>query len=265
MNTTEHMFDRVHIYGDIATAHRGNAADALRMLQGIAAVGAVPKIQLYSHETWPHDWGYLLEERRSAFVPSVFRPTDLDYILPYEPMALKIASVESTYWELMRLCMQTQLPLLISTGGMDDSEVMQLLEHVEEYSGNVCLMHCVSMYPTPVEEARLHRIGVLSEAMDDMLMVPYVGWSSHHVERVTLKLLPIALTLGADQVEVHVRMHTYMEKHTADDESAVPLEYMSALMDKCRLVADAIGDEEDDSDPPDRDAVLHWRERWQQS
>ncbi len=109
------LFDQTNVYADLATCHGGSYAVAQKLISEVSAAGAIPKIQLFSKKTWPRDWP--LPER---FVASVFRPEDLDFIMPHKPLALKIASVEATYSALIFAARDTKLPLLISTGGMNE-------------------------------------------------------------------------------------------------------------------------------------------------
>ena len=179
------------------------------------------------------------------------------------PLALKIASVESTHYDLIHHCMGTGLPLLISTGGMTIDELMELCDIIDSYSGNVCLMHCVSMYPTPLSQANMIRISVLADLMEDMLLQPYVGWSSHHVPCPAMELLSVALAYDANQIEFHVKLEVE-DVSSPDEASAIPLEYLGEYRDRANWLAPAFGEAYDeDYIPQDRANVLEWRKRWQ--
>lgn len=253
-----HLFDGINIYADLATCHQWKEDVYMQMCKDIEDAGCIPKIQLHSPTTFNRKWTL-----PKGFVPSVFRPSDVEWVMQYHPRALKVASVEATYDRLISACVETKLPLIISTGGMDIDELVHLLGMVEERSGEVCLMHCVSMYPTPYEHARMCRISMLADAMEDMLMEPCVGWSSHHYDRITSKLLPVAIAYGAEQIEVHVRPDSDNEPTTADEKSAVPTGWLAMLREKAEFASVAIGDCEDEEAGPDRVAVLEWRQRWE--
>jgi sialic acid synthase SpsE len=255
---TNHLFDRVNIYGDLASNHGGHPKVYDQLVKGIQEAGAIPKIQLFSPKTFDRDW-----DLPEVWVPSVFCPSDVEFAMANKPLALKIASVEATHYDLIRVCMDTGLPLMISTGGMTVEELIELCELLDPYSGNVCLMHCVSMYPTPFGQANMTRISQLADLMEDMLLKPIVGWSSHHLERITTKLLRIALAYDANQIEVHVKIDA-VDESTPDKTSALNLGALSHLIQIIQWTDPVFGDAYDeDYIPPDRAAVLEWRKRWQ--
>jgi len=149
------LFDHMNLFGDVATNHRGDFDTFKNLFIDVQQAGAIPKIQLWNNDTFNRDWIDCLTGEK--FVPSVFRPADVDFILPYRPLALKVASVESTHWELIKRCCQENLPLIVSTGGMDEDELGELLGIAGDHPG-LCLMHCVSLYPTPRESINLGRL-----------------------------------------------------------------------------------------------------------
>ena len=253
-----HLFDTVNIYGDIAANHGGDHRVYEQLIRGILDAGAIPKVQLYSAKTFDRDW-----DLPDLWVPSIFCPADLDYAMAFNPLALKIASVESTYTELIKIAGSTGLPLLISTGGMTTEELIDLCEVLDPFSGNVCLMHCVSMYPTPMEQACMSRISFIADLMEDMLLQPYLGWSSHHKAPELLHLLPVALAYDANQIEVHVQLNRYATT-SPDLASSIDLEDLSTIKKLSDRLAPVWGEPYDEAYiPPDRPSVLDWRKRWQ--
>lgn len=252
----KHLFDQVNVYADIASNHKGSIKLYNKLIRAITDAGAIPKIQLYSPGTFDRMW-----ELPPQFVASIFNTRDLDYILPHNPLALKIASAESTHYDLIRAAGDTNLPLIISTGGMNDDELVSLCEVIEPYSGNVCLMHCVSLYPTPMDKAEMARISLLSDIMEDMVIQPYVGWSTHCPDYGLL--LPIALAYDALQIELHVKTDA-KAYDTEDERSAIEVHELTHVMDVIREVLPVFGDCYDDFyEPPDRAAILQYRKRWQ--
>lgn len=250
-----HLFDQINVYADIAGNHKGERKRYDRLIQLAVDAGAIPKIQLYSPKTFNRDWP--LPE---FWVPSVFGPGDLDFALKHKPLALKIASVESTYFDLVRECGGTGLPLMISTGGMTDEELVELCEVIEPYSGNVCLMHCVAMYPTPYDQVCMSRISLLADIMEDMLILPYVGWSCH--TPIWRKLLPIALAYDAKQLEFHLKEDS-ADNRTEDERCSIDGDDIGFITGDVLELTPVLGDPyEEDYEPPDRPSVLEWRKRW---
>lgn len=197
------LFDTVNLYADLCSNHHGNRDLFLRLCEEVRVVGAIPKIQLFNDQTFPHAWAKDLD---FPFVPSVFRPSDVDFILPHKLLALKVASVESTYWKLISRCLETDLPLIISTGGMDEAELMQLIDLISrsEADSRTCLMHCVSRYPTLPKEVHLGRLAKIGELLDNCAPAITLGWSSHWPV-ADPAAFALAWAYGATQFEVHVR------------------------------------------------------------
>ena len=248
------LFDGMNIYGDISSNHRGDLLTFRKLCDDTEDAGAIVKIQLFNDITFPREWKkYLIGQK---FVPSVFRPADVDFIMPYKPLALKVASVEATFWELIGRCLQEPLPLIISTGGMNEEELEMLLEFAGGHP-ELCLMHCVSLYPTPREQINLGRLARLSEDFDGT-----VGWSSHYPV-VDAAAFALAWAYGATQFEVHVRPSTEgrTEPMTLDEQCAFTpggLKVIRAVLEYCPLLE---GD--DNYSGPDRAFVVKHRARWE--
>jgi sialic acid synthase SpsE len=89
----------------------------------------------------------------------------------------KIASYELLWGDLIQACAETGKPLVLSTGMATLSEVQSAVTIAREAGcQDLTLLHCISGYPTPVNECNLAAIETLREAFD----CP-VGWSDHSV------------------------------------------------------------------------------------
>lgn len=249
------LFENLNIYCDIASNHHGDKQIFANLFLEVQQAGAIPKIQLYSPETFPHKWAEILPANQ--FVPSVFRPADVDFIMPFQPLALKVASVEATYRELILRCLKEDLPLIVSTGGMDDEELFQLIDTVQDHRAGVTLMHCVSLYPTALKDLNLGRLTSLAEAIEDADIE--LGFSSHYAF-VNPKVTAMAYSWGVTQWEVHVRdvLHT---KGTLDENCALTVNEIRELrnqIEDCIIIEGS-----DEIVGPDRDFVVAHRKRWQ--
>lgn len=70
----------------------------------------------------------------------------------------KIASLEITDLKLIDRVGQTKKPIIISTGTANNYEIQEAIQTVEKYHKKIILLHCVSGYPTKIEEANISRI-----------------------------------------------------------------------------------------------------------
>jgi N-acetylneuraminate synthase len=111
-----------------------------------------------------------------------------------EPAALKIASPELNHTELLREVASWGLPLIVSTGVSELSDIEYALSIVGRSA--VTLLHCVTAYPAPEEEYNLRLIRTLRAVFG----VP-IGLSDHSQDPA---LVPgLAVALGAAVVEKH--------------------------------------------------------------
>ena len=129
--------------------------------------------------------------------------------------AIKIASGDLDFEPVIRAAAKTGKPVLMSTGLGDVEEIDRAVEWVAQAisptpaAERLVLMHCVSAYPAPLEEANLLSIPFLAERY----RVP-IGYSNHVVG---LEAPLAAIALGASVVEVHFTDHregrTFRDHH----------------------------------------------------
>jgi N-acetylneuraminate synthase len=87
----------------------------------------------------------------------------------------KIASYELLVTPLLEACAETGKPVVLSTGMATLEEIANAATTLKDSGADeITLLHCVSAYPTPPEEANLAAIA----AIRDMTGCP-VGWSDH--------------------------------------------------------------------------------------
>lgn len=110
---------------------------------------------------------------------------------------VKIASTDLTNKALVKLALENFNRTILSTGMAKASEVAETLEFVESqtFEGDLELMHCVSLYPCPLDKSNLSRINLLKELSNRK-----VGYSDH---TLGLESALMALALGVTSFEKH--------------------------------------------------------------
>jgi N-acetylneuraminate synthase/N,N'-diacetyllegionaminate synthase len=223
------------IVAEVGINHNGDLATAKQMIRVAAECGVdAVKFQSFraaefvggSQEVTYESDGFAVQESMQA----MFRR----YELPYEALAeladcarqagilffsspadihalqilvelgvpgIKIGSDDLTNLPLLRAFAQAGLPLILSTGMAQLGEVEEAVETVRA-AGNddLVILHCVSLYPTPLEQVHLRRMETLRHAFD----AP-IGFSDH-TEGVTAALG--ATALGACLIEKHFTLDT---------------------------------------------------------
>mgnify|MGYP001165278332 CR=1 FL=1 len=143
----------------------------------------------------------------------------------------KTASADVVDIPLQEAIAATGRPVIISTGMASIDEIYQALDAYPEPAATVTLMHAVSKYPTPIEEANLWRMVRLAEEFG----LP-VGYSDH-TQGVTAATAAVAL--GAVVIEKHFTVDKHAEgpDHLA---SADPQEFRQ-MATLAREVCSALG------------------------
>jgi len=147
-------------------------------------------------EAFNADLAARARERGIAFASTPFY---MDAIGLLEPLVdfFKVASYQVLWLDLLREVGRTGKPVVLATGMASGEEVDAAVEALRgSGAGALTLLHCVSCYPTPPEEANLAAIRTLRERHD----VP-VGWSDH---TVSIDVVARAVErFGAEMVEFH--------------------------------------------------------------
>jgi N-acetylneuraminate synthase len=112
----------------------------------------------------------------------------------------KVGSGQATDFPLIDFLCSTKLPLIISTGLINNKEIGRLRDRLERAGqwNTTTLLHCVSRYPVPLEGIDLHLMEELTA------LGCRVGYSDHSGNENVAKS---AIARGASIVEVHMTPH----------------------------------------------------------
>lgn len=109
---------------------------------------------------------------------------------------IKLASYDCSSPPLLNDVKKNFDKIFVSTGATFDHEIEKAASILE--GSDYSILHCVTMYPTPLEEFHLARMEYLRKLTDS------VGWSDHsHVERDGILGTKAAVYYGADVIERH--------------------------------------------------------------
>ena len=155
---------------------------------------------LYDWAQTPFEWQKeLFEYANSIGITMISTPFDESAVDLLESLSCpfyKVASFELTDLPLIKYIAQTKKPIILSTGMANENEIKEAIDTIIEYgSGDFILLHCVSGYPTPVEEINLDTISLLKKKFKCE-----IGLSDHTLGN-TSAILSIAL--GAKVIEKH--------------------------------------------------------------
>ena len=142
---------------------------------------------------------YCKEISFTAF-SSPFDLTAIEFLERIDVPAYKIASFEILDLELISECCKTGKPVIISTGMASYDEIDDAINVATKYTdkSNLCLLHCISGYPSKPEDYNLKKIPELSNRYGVK-----VGLSDHTEDN----LVPLlSVPLGACVIEKHITL-----------------------------------------------------------
>jgi N,N'-diacetyllegionaminate synthase len=216
------------LIAEIGQNHEGDVAVARELILRAAEAGAdAVKFQTFRTELFisPNDTERFARMKRFELTHDEFAelaelaheqgvlflstPLDLESARFLDGIvdAFKIASGDNTFYPLIQEVARTGKPLILAAGLAEIGQMQHTLDVVRSEAGaseEIAVLHCVSAYPVPPDEANLGAIRSLAEALDCT-----IGYSDH-----TLGIEAAALSIGygARIVEKHFTLaHDYSE------------------------------------------------------
>ena len=215
---------RTFVIAEIGNNHNGNFDTAVEMIKKASEAGAdAVKLQVFRAEGLvvksapshlPHLTGKesiferykslefskkelekladLAEKIDLVFFASVFDLESADMIENIVPV-YKIASCDINNLPLIRHLVKKGKTIIVSTGMAALDEIRDATKEISK--DKLILLHCVSRYPTPIENANIRSIPFLYREFG----VP-VGYSDHTIGATACK---VAVSLGAVLIEKH--------------------------------------------------------------
>lgn len=211
------------LIAEIGNNHEGDAQVAMTMVAAAAeACADGVKVQIINPEQLVHasqteriaqlsrfrlpNEAYLaMAEAARAhgmlFIATPFDVETLEWITSFVS-AIKIASGDLDYIPLLAAAARSGKPVILSTGMGTLSEVGAAVRTIGQslpvrsnLDETLALLHCVSAYPTPLEEVNLRAMATLGETYGLT-----VGYSDH---TLGVEVATAALALGARIIEKH--------------------------------------------------------------
>ena len=135
----------------------------------------------------------------------------------------KIASSDNNYFELIDKIINTKKPIMVSNGLNQLKETKKLFNYIKKKNkfrsklkNNLTILHCVSKYPTPLNEANLNNLSLLKK-FDCTL-----GYSDH---TQGTDACIAAVVMGARVIEKHFTLDNKLSSFRDHMLSANPSEF----------------------------------------
>lgn len=256
-----------YIIAELSANHNGKLDKALETIEAAAACGAdAIKLQTYTPDTMTIDcnkedfqirgglWdGYKLydlyqwahtpfEWHKEMFAKAKdmgitvfstpFDETAVDLLESLDAPAYKIASFELTDLPLIKRVAETGKPVIMSTGMANFEEIQDAVSCARQYGcQDLVVLHCISAYPAPIEQANLSTIPDLAAKLN---IIP--GLSDHTLGTVASVS---SIVLGACLIEKHFILDK--SEKGPDSEFSIDPEELIRLVEETEAAHKAIG------------------------
>lgn len=193
------------------------------------------------------------KEAGVEFFSSVFSRSGLDLLLKLGVRRLKVASMDVTYLELLRMVGGAGKPVVMSCGMATLGEIEKAVKTLESAGcQQLTLLHCVAVYPCPDNDVNLRFMETLRTAFG----MP-VGFSDH---TAGFGAAIAAASLGAVMIEKHFTLDKELpgwDHHI----SATPTE-LKLIVDGCRSASAALGTNERTIPIAEQVKAAYFRRSW---
>ncbi len=248
-----------YIIMDVAANHNGDLETAKKLIEVSAKMGAdVIKFQtytaemlysektpLFSHTTispfdlikqvqHPREWLPVLKEvadnHSIDFSSSPFDFEAVDLLEQINVPFYKIASAEIVDLELIAYIAKKGKPIIISTGMSYMEDIEDAVNTVlENNNDKIILLHCNTLYPTPLEAVNLKAIKTLEETFK----YP-IGFSDH---TIGINISLAAVAMGARVIERHITLNK--DQEGPDHKFALEPDDLKTLVENIRRIENA--------------------------
>jgi sialic acid synthase SpsE len=166
------------------------------------------------------------------FLSTPFDLARLDLLCQLDIPAIKIASGDLTFEPLLRAAARSGRPIILSTGMAEMAEIDRSVEVIrQEGNDNIVLLHCVTSYPTKLEEVNVRAVTTLAKRFK----IP-VGLSDHSFG-IAGPLAAVAL--GANVIERHF---TFSRSHPGPDHPfAMEPQEFRTMVEEIREIEKVLG------------------------
>jgi N-acetylneuraminate synthase len=192
---------------------------------------------LYREAYTPYEWHSELfryaKEIGITLFSSPFDETAVDLLESLNTPAYKIASFELTDLPLISYVAKKKKPILMSTGMANEEEISEAIETARIGGCNsLLLFHCISSYPTPIDQANLNQITNLKKKFGVS-----IGLSDHTIGN-TCAIAAVAL--GACAIEKHFTLSREEKSH--DSQFSIEPSELIELVDQSNNTWKALGE-----------------------
>lgn len=188
----------------------------------------------FSKEEWESIANYC-KEQDIIFFSTPQNESNLNLLLDIGIPLIKVGSDDLTNLPLLETYAKKDIPMMISTGMANIQEVEEAVDTIKKYNNQLVIFHCISSYPTDLNELNLNAIHSLKEKFKDDI----IGFSDHS-EGILAAIVSTAK--GSKVFEKHFTLDKNMPG--PDHMFSADPEEISLIVRKIRETETSLGDYE---------------------
>ncbi|MFA6184006.1 MAG: N-acetylneuraminate synthase family protein [Parcubacteria group bacterium] len=206
------MSNKPKIIAEIASCHNGNIDLAKKMIKSAAETGVDivkfqswqsknvsdidPDKKRYASLELSDEAHYILKEECEKnnvdFMTTCYDFGRIEFLKELGLKSIKIASTDLKHFDFLKKIRDNFEEVIVSSGMSTQDEILKAIDILK--SGKYTIMHCVSVYPCPMEKANLKKLCWLKTVANS------VGYSDHVLG---LEAAVFSMGIGVDYIEKH--------------------------------------------------------------
>jgi N-acetylneuraminate synthase len=168
------------------------------------------------------------------FASTPYSIPEIDYLVDEcDVPFIKVASMDINNAPLLDYLARKNVPIVLSTGMSTLSEISNAVEIlISSGNSDIVILHCVSLYPTNVDDINLRNIEGLRDVFPDFP----IGFSDHSLGT---EISIASVALGAAVIEKHFTLDR--AAIGMDNHMAIEIDDLQFLVNSCANVSRSLG------------------------
>lgn len=225
--------------------------EAFKVSTSFQAKWGKPVWDVYKQAEFPFEWHKEISDYcRSKGIDFMTSPYDNDAIRMLEELDVvgyKIGSGEISNPEFLKFVASKKRPIILGCGAATMVEIEEAVKVIRNMGNeDLVLLQCVTMYPTPVDQANIRAMVTLRDAFQCQ-----VGYSDHSQGII----VPLgAVALGACVIEKHFTDDK--KRNGPDHPFAMDIDDFKSMVQSIRILESALGSPAKEVVPCEAETVI---------
>jgi len=174
----------------------------------------------YTPFSWHKEAFELARRKKINLFSTPFSERGVNLLESFNVPLYKISSFEIIDHKLIDSIAKTKKPVIISTGLSKIREIKEAIKIINKYHNKIIIMHCISEYPTKLENINFQRINKFKKIFKNKL----IGLSDH-----TNNIYSSQMSLYFDVVAIEKHVKINEKSISTDSKFSITLKQLSEL------------------------------------